>query len=120
MKRTVDMLIREHALVANFSSLALVVLALSVLAVGLAGLGGLPGEGDPLNTIIGLLLGTTVVLSLLAMVLATYFVIKKRGDLIDWGLFLAVTWFLPYIGIATYLGGSNLIAKQRQQKGSGN
>jgi hypothetical protein len=110
MKRTVDMLIGEHPLVANLASFALVALILALLAVGAMGLSGSSPDPDHLmSTVIGLLLGATLVMSLVVMASATFFVIKKRHEIIDWGSFLAITWLLPYIGISVYLGGSNLM-----------
>lgn len=117
MKRTVDMLIEEHQVVASFSSIALVSMVLAVLVIGISQLfSGAPFDvSHPIGFIIGLLLGTTLILSLLSMMVATFFVVKARREVSDWGSFLVITWVLPYIGISAYLGGANLLAVLRKR-----
>jgi hypothetical protein len=108
MKRTVDMLMDEHPLISRAASIALVSMVSALLVATVAGLfDGADGYAW-VSTTMGALLGITLVLSLVTMVGATFFVVRQRAALIDWTLFLAVTWLIPYLGISLFLGGANL------------
>lgn len=114
MRRTVDMLVDQHPLIARAASLALLLLVLGILAaVAGEAISSFSEGGDAV--VVGSLLGATLVLSLAAMIGATYQVIRKRRVLDDWGIFLVITWVLPYVGIAAYLGGTNIRQRFRSR-----
>lgn len=119
MKRTVDMLMDEHPLISLAASMSLASLVTALLVATVAGLvESVAGHGW-VGTTMGVLLGITLVLSLVAMVGVTFFVVRQRASLIDWPLFLAATWLIPYLGISLFLGGANLrramIARRRSE-----
>lgn len=117
MRRTVIMLIEDHRIAANLASAALLSLVLALLAIGVNHqLLSAPSDAShPANILIGLFLGTTLIFSLLSMIIATFFIIKKRREVTDWGTFLVIIWAFPYIGISTYLGGVNLLVALRKE-----
>jgi uncharacterized membrane protein (DUF485 family) len=113
MTRAIDMLLEQHRVVSNISSIALVALVLGMIFVAIQQAFGSPRietSVDANALPVGLLLGTTLVLSLLSMVLSTFYVVRRRRDLTDWGVFLAIVWIIPYVGISAYLGGANILS----------
>lgn len=117
MTRAIDMLLEQHRVVSNLSSIALVALVLGMVFVAAQQVFGSPRIGtgpDAVALPVGLLLGTTLVLSLLSMFLATFYVVKGRRDLTDWGVFLAIVWIIPYVGISAYLGGANILSFRKE------
>lgn len=115
--RTVDFLVANHRFVANAASLAFLsfVGALALIAL-IGGFGLDPNPDALLSRVIGVLLGGAMVPGLFAMVAASWKVLRRREGLIDWGLFLALVWLVPYIGIAVYLGGANLLHALRVKR----
>lgn len=116
MQRSVDFLIREHPISAWLSSVAFASLMLAFLAAGIGIF--LPSgvaNDDGYGAAIGLLLGLTLFAGLAAMILTTIYVIKERRELLDWGIFLIVSWIIPYFGVACYLGVSNLAFSWRHR-----
>jgi hypothetical protein len=108
MKRSVDMLMDEHPLISRAATISLASLIIAIVVATVAGLVvGAAGDGW-VSTTMGVLLGITLVLSLVAMVGATFFVVRQRAALVDGTLFLAVTWLIPYLGISLFLGGAHL------------
>jgi len=110
MKRAIDLLTAEHPVVSMLASIALFTLIAALLVVAAFSVvlnGADPGAGHPSSRVIALLLGVTLVTSLMAMILGSFFVVRERKTVADWGAFIAITWLIPYIGISVYLGGSN-------------
>lgn len=110
MKRAIDLLRDEHPLLSMLASVALLSLIAALLVIGAFSVvlnGAEPTPDHFLSKIIAVLLGTTLVLSLTAMLLGSFFVVQERKNIADWGLFIAITWLIPYVGISVYLGGSN-------------
>lgn len=115
--RTVHFLVAEHRFVANTASLALLSCVAAFALIAIVGGFGLDQSPDAvLSKIIGALLGGALVPGLFAMVIATWRVLGRRDGLIDWGLFLALVWLAPYLGIAVYLGGANLLHALRVKR----
>lgn len=115
--RTVNFLVAEHRFVANAASLALLSCVAAFSLIAIVGGFGLDKSPDAvLSKIIGVLLGGTMVPGLFAMLIASWKVLRRRDGLIDWGLFLALVWLAPYIGIAVYLGGVNLLHAFRMKR----
>lgn len=114
--RAVDMLLAKHRIISGAASLALA----SFLAAGvvIALNAGFGGGKDVLffniEEIAGFLIGLTMALSLFSMAASTFYVIRHRRSLNDWGAFLAITWAIPYVGICVQLGGSNLLGRLKR------
>lgn len=62
----------------------------------------------PISLLVGSLLAATFALSLGAMCATSWRVFRNRDALIDWRKFLLIVWLFPYLGVAVFLGGSNL------------
>src|SRR5699024_1753168 len=115
MRSAVDMLVLRHPVISHMASSALIFLAFGGLAAVVGEAISIVVKGAD-AIVVGGLLGLTLVLSLAAMVGATYQVVRKRRELDDWGVFLAITWVLPYVGIAAYLGGINITRRLRSRE----
>ena len=113
MTRAVDLLVYENRFISNISSIALISFMLSIFLATFASMSGLDDpkySGHPISLTIGITLGVVLILGLLAMVMATWKVLQKKNETEDCGLFLVIVWAIPYVGIAVYLGGKNIIA----------
>ncbi|WP_157825076.1 MULTISPECIES: hypothetical protein [unclassified Stenotrophomonas] len=99
--RSSKMLLAEHPLICRIATSALGGYACAVLLISLDTVGWINlGQGY----VVALFMGITLVGGLLAMFGASYFVVVKRRKLNDIGMFLTVTWVIPYMGIACTLG----------------
>lgn len=108
VQKTVAMLMGKHRILSCAASVALVLQVLAFAAVGLDYLTQAIAVRPHLERIVGLLLGGALVLSMISMVFCTYHAVRARKHLNDWGLFLLITWIIPYVGISIYLGGANI------------
>jgi uncharacterized membrane protein len=113
MEKTVDVLMAEYRWSARLSAASLISFCASLAVIALVG--GDTGR-DGLEFLIGCLLGLTLISSFLAMLLSTFGVVRNRGRLADWGMFLIFIWFIPYLGIALYLGTSYLLQVLRTNR----
>src|SRR3989339_1994000 len=112
MKRSVDLLNSEHRFVSALASVSLLSLIVALLVIGVFSIalnGEQPTSDHVLNKVIAALLGITLIFSMAAMFLGSFFVVRARNNLCDWGSFIAIAWLIPYIGISVYLGGANLL-----------
>lgn len=119
MKRAVDLLKDEHRFVSALASVALLGLVVALLVIGAFSValnGAQPASDHVLNKVIAVLLGVVLIFSMAAMFLGSFFVVRARKNLCDWGSFIAITWLIPYIGISVYLGGSNLLKAWKNAK----
>ncbi|MBJ7516064.1 MAG: hypothetical protein JHC82_07460 [Stenotrophomonas sp.] len=111
--RSSEMLLAEHPLICRIATSALLGSACAVLLISLDTVGWIRlGQGY----IVVLFMGITLVGGLLAMFGASYFVVVKRRRLNDIGMFLTVTWAIPYMGIACALGVPLLLRAIRQRR----
>lgn len=111
MIRAVDMLIDENRVISGISSLALLLFIAALALIGYAEVMGIDQAKNThslLSSVIGLSLLGVLVLGMFTMMAASWKVLRRRDELLDWGVFLALTWLIPYVGIAVYLGGTNL------------
>lgn len=110
MIRSIDLLLKRRWL-SNLATSALVLLIIAMIAIGSIELfrqsAPVNSEGS-ISIAIGLLLGATLAIGLITMLLATWIILKRRQEVSDFGIFLAITWLLPYIGVITYIGCINV------------
>lgn len=113
MKRSVDILISNNRFVSNTASCAFVLLICALIIVAIEAATGSTDirVSGVLSITIGTILLIHMICALVTMVAVTWIVLVRRREIVDWGMFLAITWLIPYIGVTTYLGGSNLLRR---------
>lgn len=113
MDQSVDFLMAEYRWSAWLSAASLISFFASLAVIATVG-GDTEREG--LEFLIGCLLGLMLVSSFIAMLISTVAVVRHRVRLADWGMFLIFIWFIPYLGIALYLGTSFLLRVLRTDR----
>lgn len=110
--RSSEMLLAEHPLICRIATAALGGFVCAVLLISLDAAAWINlGQGY----VVVLFMGIALIGGLVAMFGASYFVVAKRRRLNDIGMFLTVTWAIPYMGIACALGVPLLFRAIRQR-----
>lgn len=108
MTKTADLLIAEARWVAHMATIAIVALVIAMMLVLGTSFLPLPEPEDPVSTVIGVLLGVSMLSGMVAMIGSTIKALALRHRSTDSGLFLLLVWLVPIVGVASYLGTKNL------------
>jgi hypothetical protein len=113
-------LIERHPTIAGLASISLVTFLIAAVSISLIEAFGLFERigVERMEMFGAVILGSSAIAGFLAMVTATFHLIRARRFLVDWGLFLAICWFIPYLGVALFLGGPNLVRGLRRRADS--
>lgn len=105
MKKSVDVLIERDQFVSGMASAALIFLIIAFIVILVNELMfALPN----LELVMSILFGAVMLMSLVAMIGATFRVVRWRHELVDAYMFLFIVWIIPYLGISIFLGWANL------------
>lgn len=106
MKKSVVMLTEKARLISLIASMSLILLVVSLILIIVY---EFFFQSLVLEKILFSAFGSVMVMSLVAMIAATYKVVSCRNELGDPYYFLFIIWVVPYVGISVFLGGANIL-----------